>query len=90
MFGFKIITQYERGIVFRFGLARRGARGRCGLSSQEPPVGPDLNPASHNRCPEPALGRLRHRRRLRTAGPMPATTDIDLTPDAGQENLARL
>jgi hypothetical protein len=74
-------------------MARRRACGRCGLSGEDEPAGPDLNPAAI------VASLNRHLVRYVIIGafaaiaqqaPIPATRDIDITPEASRENLARL
>jgi hypothetical protein len=74
-------------------VAQRGARGGRGLSGQEGPGEPSLNPAAI----VAALNRYQVRYVIIGAfaaiaqhAPIPATRDIDFTPEVSQENLARL
>jgi hypothetical protein len=74
-------------------MARRGARGRCGLSGQDEPAGPSLNPAAivaslnQHQVRYVIIGAFAA---IAQQAPIPATRDIDVTPEASQENLARL
>src|SRR5881392_1744111 len=67
--------------------------GRCGVTDQEPGGEPELNAAAI----VAALNRKQVRyviigafAAIAQQAPIPATRDIDLTPEAGQDNLARL
>jgi hypothetical protein len=73
-------------------VARRGARGRCRVSDEDTPDEPRLSPAA-------IVAALNHQVRYVITGafaaiaqqaPIPATRDIDFTPDTSQDNLARL
>src|SRR5258708_28996747 len=74
-------------------MARRGARGRCGLSGQDEPAGPSLNPAAivaslnQHQVRYVVIGAFAA---IAQQAPIPATRDIDVTPEASRENLARL
>jgi hypothetical protein len=74
-------------------VARRNARGRRGLTGQDSAGEPSLNPA--------AIAAVLNRHQVRYViigafaaiaqrAPIPATRDIDLTPEGSQDNLARL
>lgn len=74
-------------------MARGGACGGRGLSGQDGPGEPSLNPAAI------VAALNRHQVRYVIIGafaaiaqqaPIPATRDIDVTPEMSQENLARL
>jgi len=74
-------------------VARRRSGGWRGLSSQDESAGPSLNPAAI------VESLNRHHVRYVIIGafaaiaqqaPIPATRDIDITPETSQENLARL
>src|SRR5258708_26673065 len=74
-------------------MARRGARGRWGLSGQDEPAGPSRNPAAivaslnQHQVRYVIIGAFAA---IAQQAPIPATRDIDVTPEASQENLARL
>jgi hypothetical protein len=74
-------------------MAPGGPRGRRSLSGQDEPGEPSLNPAAivaalnRNQVRYVVIGAYAA---IAQQAPIPATRDIDVTPEASQENLARL